>query len=393
MSAYLVDFADVIINIIILFWLFYSIAVVIYLNILSYKYLQIKPQDHLVSNEELKSYSTLYEELKNKPSINVLVLSGGGIRGLVPLHILEYIEISTNKKIGELFDFFAGSSTGAISAAAFTITDKTGNYKFSAKEILSEYEKNAKQIFYAPWYHQFFTLFGIFAPRYIPDGKKLVLKRYFDKLTLADIKGNLLIPIYNVYSNSFKIIKSWVAQHGVNNKNFLLMDIIDGATSPPMLFPPTSFSLHGEGHMLIDPAVLLNNPSLHVLLYVKSIFPDKPINIVLLGNGEISDSSYDYKNIFSYGLYGFYQYLFNAPALSTVLYNEFIQDYILGSSTKELGVKFYFITSDFVNTVSVTNISEKNMRKLRAFSIKMLNENIDKIDDLINVLQESLVKK
>lgn len=393
MGVYLVNFADIIINVIILSWLCYSIAVVIYLNILSYKYLQIKPQDHLLYHKELKLYSALYEELKNKPAINVLVLSGGGIRGLVPLHILEYIEISTNKKIGELFDFFAGSSTGAIPAAAFTIVDEDGKYKFSARDILSEYEKNAKQIFYAPWYHQFFTLFGIFAPRYIPDGKKLVLKKYFDKLSLVDIKGNLLIPIYNVYSNSFSIIKSWSAKHGTNNENFLLTDIIDGATSPPMLFPPTSFSLNGKGHMLIDPAVLLNNPSLHILLYVKSIFPDKPINVVLLGNGEISDSSYDYKNIFSYGLYGFYQYLFNAPALSTILYNEFIQEYILGNSTKELGVNFYFITSEFANNVSVTNVSEKNMRKLRAFSIKMLNENIDKIDDLINILQESLVKK
>ena len=393
MDAYLVDFAGIIINIIILSWLCYSIMVVIYLNILSYKYLQIKSQDHLLHDKQLKLSTSLYEELKHKTAINVLVLSGGGIRGLVPLHILEYIETSTNKKIGELFDFFAGSSTGALSAAAFAISDENGNYKFSARQILSEYENNAKQIFYAPWYHQLFTLFGIFAPRYIPDGKKLVLKKYFDKLTLADLKGNLLIPIYNVYSNNFKIIKSWSAQHDKNNENFLLTDIIDGATSPPMLFPPNSFSLHGEGHMLIDPAVLLNNPSLHILFYVKSIFPDKPINIVLLGNGEISNSNYDYKNIFSYGLYGFYQYLFNAPALSTVLYNEFIQEYILGNSTKEIGVKFYFITSDFANNISVTNVSNKNLRKLRAFSIKMLNENIDKIVDLINVLQDGSSKK
>jgi hypothetical protein len=381
-----IDILDIMLDILILSWLSYSIAVVIYLNILSYKYLQIRSRDYITETKKLKPYSKLYEELKDKKVINVLVLSGGGVRGLVPLYILEYIENTTNKKIGELFDFFAGSSTGAISAAGFTIADEEGNYKFSAREILSEYENNAKQIFYAPWYHQLLTLFGIFAPRYVPDGKKNVLRKYFANLTLADIKSNLMIPMYNVYSNSFKIVKSWFTAHDLSNDNFLLTDIIDGASSPPMLFPPSSFSVRGEGHMLIDPAVLLNNPALHILLYVRSTFPDKPINIVLLGNGETSNSRYDYKNIFSYGLYGFYQYLFNAPALSTMLYNDFIQEYILERSTDELGVKFYFITSDSASSIGVTNVSSKNMRRLRAFAIKMLNENIDKIDELIQVL-------
>ena len=89
-----------IVVIFILSWLIYSITVIIYLNILTRRYLTPIARDQYVSGKELKSYTQLLSQYANNDAINVLVLSGGGIRGMIPLHILAYIEEQTCRKFG-----------------------------------------------------------------------------------------------------------------------------------------------------------------------------------------------------------------------------------------------------------------------------------------------------
>ena len=48
----------------------------------------------------------------------VLCLDGGGIKGLILVELLSCIEEVTGKKIIDLFDWFVGTSTGAILALA-----------------------------------------------------------------------------------------------------------------------------------------------------------------------------------------------------------------------------------------------------------------------------------
>ena len=57
--------------------------------------------------------------------IRILSLDGGGIRGVIPGVILSYLENKlqtkdkSNLKIGDYFDFIAGTSTGGILACAY----------------------------------------------------------------------------------------------------------------------------------------------------------------------------------------------------------------------------------------------------------------------------------
>lgn len=43
--------------------------------------------------------------------VNVLAIDGGGIRGLIPAIIPAHIERQTSKRVCELFDLIAGTST------------------------------------------------------------------------------------------------------------------------------------------------------------------------------------------------------------------------------------------------------------------------------------------
>ena len=48
--------------------------------------------------------------------IKVLAIDGGGVRGIIPAMVLAEVENRTQKHIADLFDLFAGTSTGAILA-------------------------------------------------------------------------------------------------------------------------------------------------------------------------------------------------------------------------------------------------------------------------------------
>ena len=264
----------------ILFWLIYTEIVLIYLRILKAKYLTPKDRTALLASKKFKTYQELKEQYQSRNNINILVLTGGGVRGLAPLKVLAEIEYRTGKKAGELFDFMAGTSTGAISISAFAVADDNGNYQYSAKYILDNYRNLSTQIFSAPWYHPWITGFGIFAPRFLPDGKINVLRSFFGDKTIAELKANILIPVYDISQNCLQFVTNWENSSNTQYGNILAVDLVSGASSPPMLFPPEAISKNGQDKLFIDPAILLNNPLLPVLLNVRALFPRKKINLV-----------------------------------------------------------------------------------------------------------------
>ena len=74
----------------------------------------ISRQSQLLRINEYKS--TL--EFKKGAGSRMLFLDGGGIRGLIQIEILMFIEGLTGRKITELFDWIIGTSTGGIIALA-----------------------------------------------------------------------------------------------------------------------------------------------------------------------------------------------------------------------------------------------------------------------------------
>lgn len=378
--------SDILIIITLMYWIIYSISVVIYLNRLTNKYLVPKNRDDLIGGKELKTQQQLTEQFKHREQINILVLTGGGVRGLVPLRILSKLEEMTGKKTGELFDFVSGTSTGAITVSSLIVGDGNGGYKYSAKDIANHYLEHSKQMFSAPWYHQYLTSFGLLAPRFLPDNKLKVLDSYFGDSTIAELAGNMLIPVYNIDQNNLQVVKNWATPYGQLNENYLVKDLINGASNPPMVFTPFAFSVKGENHLLIDPAVVLNNPILHVLLYVRGLLPNKHINLIFIGNGSSGAEKYDYRSMFGFGLYGFYQYLFSAPNLSSRLYLDFMQDYLHDAQLFDKNISYYAITGVPKSPISPTSLSSKNFRKINTYAKEVIEQNELKLKDLASVL-------
>ncbi|HAJ58463.1 MAG TPA: hypothetical protein DCP31_03675, partial [Cyanobacteria bacterium UBA8543] len=78
----------------------------------------------------------------------VLSIDGGGIKGIVPAMILAEIENRTGKRIYELFDLIAGTSTGGILTLGLTKPKENENEpEFKAEDLVDLYTKDGQRIF------------------------------------------------------------------------------------------------------------------------------------------------------------------------------------------------------------------------------------------------------
>ncbi|XVF57160.1 hypothetical protein PTKIN_Ptkin06aG0181900 [Pterospermum kingtungense] len=87
--------------------------------------------------------------------ITVLCIDGGGVRGLIPATILNFLESYIQEKDGkkarlaDYFDFIAGTSTGGLVTAMLTTPDVSSQSArpLTAKQIIDFYHKEAPKIF------------------------------------------------------------------------------------------------------------------------------------------------------------------------------------------------------------------------------------------------------
>ena len=69
--------------------------------------------------EDLAGTSIFHRFVGERPhdeAVRALAVDGGGIRGILPALIATELEDRTGKRIGDLFDFVVGTSTGSIIA-------------------------------------------------------------------------------------------------------------------------------------------------------------------------------------------------------------------------------------------------------------------------------------
>ena len=82
-------------------------------------------------------------------TFNILSIDGGGLRGIVPVRILQKLETITGKKVHELFDMMAGTSTGGLIASFLTLRDPANkkNPQYGLSTLSDVYTKEGGIIF------------------------------------------------------------------------------------------------------------------------------------------------------------------------------------------------------------------------------------------------------
>jgi predicted acylesterase/phospholipase RssA len=133
----------------------------------------------------------------------VLVLQGGGARGLLQLKFLARLEQEEGKKISDMFDLICGTSVGAINASVLA----SG---VSANEFYPVFKEGLNEIFSSTWWN----LGGLFKPKYDRNNFNKMWTKLLDKQRkLGNVETDLMITSVDRVDDTNHYFRSWSPQY------------------------------------------------------------------------------------------------------------------------------------------------------------------------------------
>ena len=234
----------------------------------------------------------------------VLSIDGGGIRGIIPAMVLAEIERRTEKRIAEMFDLVAGTSTGGILALGLTKPGQDGKPEYSAKKLIELYETEGGRIFSIPVWHRIKSAGGVLEEKYPSEGIEEVAKEYFGDVRLAQAHKEVLVTAYEIEKRGPWFFKR---RHALdpNRKGYnpLMREVARATSAAPTYFEPLQLTVGPEGNLaFIDGGVHSNNPAMCAYVEAMKIQPDeKDFLVVSLGTGELTRNM-PYEEVRGWGL-------------------------------------------------------------------------------------------
>jgi len=200
----------------------------------------------------------------------ILSIDGGGLRGIVPATILQKIEDITGKKIYEMFDLIAGSSTGGLIACALTVSDNGLTPKFQVSDIAKMYTDKGPVIFpqLTAAERLLRDIEELFHPMFRPEGLDSVIKEYMGDKTMKDCLRPLFITSYDIKGNEAVIFKSRNTEDPVNPLNPKLHDICRATSAAPTFLPAYTFNYDSRERVFVDGGMYMNNPSVGAIVEI-----------------------------------------------------------------------------------------------------------------------------
>lgn len=175
----------------------------------------------------------------------LLALDGGGIRGVLTLEVLASLEEKLRRatgggedfRLGDYFDYIAGTSTGAIIAAGLALG-------MTAREMLDFYVESGQAMFQKPAVPK--RLWN----KYVSEPLSAELRKKFGEKTLlgsGELRCLLLVVMRNVTTDSFWPVSSNpFAKYNLgdgrsfaeSNLSIPLWQLVRASTAAPVFFAP-----------------------------------------------------------------------------------------------------------------------------------------------------------
>jgi patatin-like phospholipase/acyl hydrolase len=212
----------------------------------------------------------------------ILSIDGGGIRGIIPAVVLAELEQRSGKRAFELFDMFAGTSTGGILSLALAAPGGDGGARWSARDLLGLYLENGPVIFRRSLWHRIRSADGILDKKYPADGLESVLKTYFAETKLSEALVELLVTAYDIEGRDPFFFKRRKARAAAPDDH-AMWQVARATSSAPTYFDP--FRL-GTGQALVDWGVFAVNPSMCAYADARRFEERADLVLVSLGTGQ-----------------------------------------------------------------------------------------------------------
>lgn len=226
----------------------------------------------------------------DQKSFRILSIDGGGVRGLLPLCILQEIEQRTGKSIAHLFDLIVGNSTGGIIALCLVAPGEGGSPRYTAKDVSQLYYNNSGTIFQKSFFHSLSAGFGLWAPKYNRSHLDRLLQAFFpNNVRLDQGVSPVVVMSYNLTQDALSLWTSYRARKEAN-ANITMADAAGATSAAPLYFAPKSITFsNGNKTEEIDGGVYANDPEeiavTEALLQNPSLRPEQ-IFLLSLGTGK-----------------------------------------------------------------------------------------------------------
>jgi patatin-like phospholipase/acyl hydrolase len=219
------------------------------------------------------------------PTVKVLAIDGGGIRGIIPAIILTEIQERLGTDLFRVFDLVAGTSTGGIIALGIGTKCKNGG-PYSPGELVNLYVQSGPEIFKK----NFLTPeTQVIMPKYSPDALQAALVQFFQDTQFQTALTPLLISSYDLQGQLPFFFKS----HRIAadpTYNWKVTDIARATSAAPTFFPPLHLTRDNKDYALVDGGVFVNNPSMAAYAEARRLYPDAAqIIVVSVGTGDRQD--------------------------------------------------------------------------------------------------------
>ncbi|KAK1392484.1 Patatin [Heracleum sosnowskyi] len=359
--------------------------------------------------EEMEGQSSLPQILPSRYGnlITVLSIDGGGIRGLIPAIILEFLESQLQEldgndaRLADYFDVIAGTSTGGLVASMLAAPDENKRPLFAAKDIKPFYLKHCPKIF-----PQRRGIFGklwsmvklVWGPKY--DGKYLhkLLRAQLKETKLHETLTNVVIPTFDIKRSRPTIFSTYEAKTDpcIDAR---LSDICIGTSAAPTYLPAYWF-LNGDSEFdLIDGGVVANNPTFvainEVMKQIYDVNPDvsqiepvdyKRFRIISLGTGSAKkEHKYDAKSAAKWGVFGWFLHQGSTPVVD--VFTQASSDMVdrdISLVTQALKCEEFYLRiqeDELKEKESSVDISTKeNLKKLVNIGKKLLKKPVSRIN-------------
>lgn len=317
----------------------------------------------------------------------VLSIDGGGIRGIIPAIVLAEIEGRTGKRIAEVFDLVAGTSTGGILALGLTKPGQDGGPEYSAKKLINLYETEGGKIFDRSVWHRIHSAGGLAEEKYPATGIETVARKYFGDVRLAQAHKEVLVTSYEIEKRGPWFFKRRHALDPHEGFNPLMREVVRATSAAPTYFEPLQLKVGSLGNRaFIDGGVHSNNPAMCAYVEARKIHPGENDFLVLsLGTGEPTRNM-PYKEVKGWGLA-----LWAQPILNVVFDGVAdTVDYQLREllSTEEGDTRRYYRFQTVLDTGKddMDDASATNIQALKMKAQEIIDENDATLDALCTQL-------
>jgi patatin-like phospholipase/acyl hydrolase len=212
----------------------------------------------------------------------ILSIDGGGIRGVIPACTLIALEEQLGQPVRASFDFIAGTSTGALIAAAVAIG-------IPATRMLEIYTRRANEIFTPP---QPFAEAKRLLEGYMydPDNIRKVLVSEFGPAatwTLNDSPIRLLLTAKGIDTHPWYFVRD-NPRNAQTTGTLGLVNCAVASASAPTYFKPWTFDIQSKPTVLVDGGVgVTGNPVYQACVeaFYYDDFTPADTRVISLGTG------------------------------------------------------------------------------------------------------------